>query len=142
MTIAQAMKEIARLRKEIELFRERELSCVKIDVREEYVEDFAELDGLIDIKTKQYIDLKQKVMQANIQNNMFTQILLLGELKDEIELWKELFVGSKIKAEHITADAIKTQLTVNDKNRKIETLQEQINDVTDILDDFNSVTQI
>lgn len=145
MKIAKAMKIISRLKGEINLIENRLKKCVSCPDSNEYIENFEKLINIRNEKVLELIALKSKVMSANVANNKFTTITLLSELKNEIVMYKDLEIKQGIyKERYAEHDGVvfKTQLTISDKESRIETLQKQINDLTDDLDVFNASTDI
>ena len=144
MKISKAMKKIARLKGKISDISSRMISCVSTINENEFTEDFNKLYNERKKLTEELIELKNKVMKANIEHGAFITILELAEHKSEIEFLRTLNIkqGTVSKTFSNEAMVYKTQLTVEEKNKRIDELQEKIDELTDRLDEFNAITNI
>jgi len=145
MKIVRAMKQIARLKGEVQQLKHRIESCLSTVVEnEEFNENMPNLTDELDKKITKIVNLKAGVMHANVKHNMFEKILNLGELKSYIEYLKELQPKSGFVVEPYEKEKIeyKSQFTIAEKNEKIKECQRLINDLTDDLDEFNAKTDI
>lgn len=147
MKIVRAMKKIARLQGEVKDLKERLSDCLTTLAENDYHENFKELYDQTDKKIDEIISLKLKIMSTNIKNNMFEKILRMGELKGKIIFLKSLepkegLVESRFALRGDTASNYKSQITVAERNKMISQCQEDINKLTDELDDFNATTDI
>jgi len=83
-------------------------------------------------------------MTVNINKNKFNLILKLGEFKNILDLYRNVDVKvGVVNRAYSQSDVVwKSQITTATKNKKIESLQKEINDITDELDEFNAITDI
>jgi hypothetical protein len=88
--------------------------------------------------------LKEGVMRANINGNMFGKIIALGEFKGRIDFLKELEPrnGIVVDSYRETKTEYMSQISTAKKNELIKNCQDMINMLTDILDEFNASTNI
>jgi len=144
MKISKAMKHIARLKGKISDLTQRMSECTSINEENDFIEDFYQLRNDRNKAIVELIEYKDAVMKANIKYNKFITILELAEIKNEIELYKNLFIKQGVTKEGYNGTTInyKSQITISEKNDKINELQEHINDLTDELDIFNATTDI
>ena len=143
--IAKAMKWISRLKGEIKILDDRIRKCISCPESNGFIEDFEKLKHVRDTKVIELIDLKNKVMTANINNNKFYLIAALSELKNEIVLYKDLEIKQGLYKERYDVGGgvmFKTQITVEEKENHIEEVQNRIIELTDELDIFNASTDI
>ena len=146
MKIVRAMKETSRLKGEIKEIKKRLSSCLNTAEENEFDEDFESLNEILSTKIKKLINLKTRIIAANVKHGMFQIILNLGELKSYIEFLKELEPKKGIQESSFSLREenikFKSQMDISDKNKKIESYQATINGLTDRLDDFNAKTDI
>ena len=144
MKIVRAMKKIARLKGEIKEIKHRISSCLNTLVENEFQEDLSTLSKLQDEKTKEMIDLKVKIMKKNVEHDMFALIANLGELKSQLDFLKELEPKTGVQETRFSdiKSAYKSQMTKYEKVALIDECQKQINNLTDMLDEFNARTEI
>ncbi len=146
MKIVKAMKKIARLKGEVRELKKRMSRCLNtLEDNEDFVESYKDLEKELLHKITMIINLKSIIMKANIDNNMFSVIVNLGELKSYMEYLKELEPKSGFNSLNDYSDKnaeFKSQLTIKEKNDKISECQKAINDLTDLLDDFNATTNV
>ena len=145
MKIVRAMKEVSRLKGEIKEIKKRIESSLNAIEDNEFEEYYDDLQKVLSSKVKKVIQLKSKIMHANVKNGMFSVILNLGELKSYIEYLKELSPKSGLMEMRYRLDEsvkYKTQMKISDRNKLIEETQGKINTLTDELDDFNAKTDI
>jgi cell fate (sporulation/competence/biofilm development) regulator YmcA (YheA/YmcA/DUF963 family) len=144
MKIVRAMKQVKRLQGEVKELQKRASSCLNTIEGNEFSEKFDELLTELSEKKLRLRTLKNGVMVANIQGDMFKKILELGELKSHIDFIRELEPQVGI-SESRYADTIQkkiSQWTVAEKNKAVQQTQQRINDLTDELDEFNAKTDI
>lgn len=145
MKIVKAMKKIARLKGEIRELKKRMDSCLNTLTENDFDENYMALEQELHSKIEMLIELKTKIMHTNVSNNMFSVIVNLGELKSYLEFLKELQpkVGKQNTSRYSDEyDLYKSQLAIQKKNEMIKLCQDNINKLTDELDDFNAVTDL
>lgn len=146
MKIAAAMKKVSRIGGELKVLKERMAECLTTIDENEYPDVFSSLLEKYDEKSKDLVRLKVAVMTANIQGQKFETILKLGELKSKIEFLRNLDPKQGFHVNRVfdssSAVKYKSQITLSEKNDMIEKCQEEINKLTDELDEFNAVTNI
>lgn len=144
MKIVKAQKRIAKLKGEIARLKTRASECVSTMEGNDYQEDFKELTEIIDSKIDELVDLKSRVMKENIEKGMFSKIALVGELKSKIEFYKALNIQSGALPRHYGEgdDRYISQISIAERNKAVEDLQEDIEKITEQLDDFNAETSI
>jgi len=144
MKIVKAQKKIAHLKGEVSRLKERAKRCVRTQKGNDFTEKFEDLKNIIESKLNELIDLKVKVMRANIESGVFKKVIILGELKSTIELYRALEVESGTYRQEFGAGEVSyvSQMTVKQKNDSIEDLQKKIEKLTEELDDFNAITEI
>ena len=144
MKIVKAMKKIARLKGEIKEIKNRITCSLNTIVGNEFEEDLETLSHQQDEKIEEIVKLKIGVMTANIKYNMFAKIVMLGELKSQMDFIKELEPKTGVQENRYNESKTeyKTQMTKADKNVLIDRCQKLINELTDALDDFNAKTDI
>jgi paraquat-inducible protein B len=144
MKIVRAMKEISRLKGEIKAIKKRISGSLNTLALNDFSESLVELKATLDSKIEKLIKLKTSVVKANVIGGMFDSIVRMGELKSYIEFLRELEPKHGMKSNEYsgTKDEFKSQLTVKQVNELIETCQQDINFLTDTLDEFNRKTSI
>jgi len=144
MKIVRAMKEASRIKGEIKEIKKRVSKCLNILEGNEITEKFDDLMKLLEEKTGKLISLKTGIMAANTEGDMFKVIVRLGELKSHMDFLRELEPkkGSQLDGYRDTAVRYESQWSDGEKNRAIQTTQNEINKLTDQLDEFNSSTDI
>jgi hypothetical protein len=139
------MKVQARLKGEISNLNERLKKCITTNEANDYPENFDELLETYNGKVASLLKYKNAVMVANIKHNKFKDIIQLSELKNKIEIYKDLNIKIGIVTERYADDngqVSKSQITISEKNERIQDLQDSINNITDDLDIFNASTDI
>lgn len=145
MKIVRAMKQVARLKGEINVLKKRIDSGLNTLVENDsFNEDSKLLIEELNKKIRKVITLKTQIMHANTKHGMFAKILHLGELKSYIDFLRELEpkTGMIVSGYEHVKTGYKSQITVAEKNQMIEKCQDSINEITDELDDFNAKTDI
>ena len=145
MKIVKAQKLIKRLKGEIAELQQRISGTLSTLEENEYEADFKALMVTLSEKVKKLIELKVKVMKANIDNDVFKTILSLGELKSRLVFINGLNpVTGSVRAHYgeVERAKYKTQLLPTEKTKMVEECQKAINEMTDELDDFNATTSI
>ena len=144
MKIVRAMKEASRIKGEIKEIKKRVSKCLNILEGNEITEKFDDLMKLLEEKTGKLISLKTGIMAANTEGDMFKVIVRLGELKSHMDFLRELEPkkGSQLDGYRDTAVRYESQWSDGEKNKAIQTTQNEINKLTDQLDEFNSSTDI
>jgi hypothetical protein len=145
MKIVKAMKKVARLKGEIRELKKRMESCLNTLSENDFDENFSYLEQELNIKIGLLIELKTKIMCTNVNNNMFSVIVNLGELKSYMEFLKELHpkIGKQSTSRFSDeSDVYKSQINIQMRNERIQSCQDEINNLTDKLDEFNAVTNI
>ena len=144
MKIARAMKEEKRIRGEIKELQKRASQCLNTLEGNSFSEKFNELmKELVDKKIKLQT-LKNGIMVANIQGDVFKKVLELGELKSLIDFLRELEPKTGLEEARYGSEGQKyiSQWTVVEKNKAVQETQQKINKLTDELDEFNAKTDI
>ena len=144
MKIVRAMKEISRIKGEIKEIQKRISKCLNSLEGNEVIEKFDDLMKLLQDKKEKLISLKSGIMSANVKGDMFRVIVRMGELKSHIDFLRELDPkkGTQLEGYRETAVRYESQWSDGEKNKAIQTTQNEINKLTDQLDEFNSVTDI
>lgn len=144
MKISRAMKHIKRLQGEIKELQKRSAQCLNTMEGNEFPEKFEDVLKELDEKRAKLRAIKNATMKANIQGGMFEKILELGELKSHIDFLRELEPRYGMVESHFGSDAQKyvSQWTSAAKNTAVQKTQQEINNLTDELDDFNAKTDI
>jgi hypothetical protein len=144
MKIVRAMKEISRIKGEIKEIQKRISKCLNSLEGNEVIEKFDDLMKLLQEKKEKLISLKSGIMSANVKGDMFRMIVKMGELKSHIDFLRELDPkkGTQLEGYRETAVRYESQWSDGEKNKAIQTTQNEINKLTDQLDEFNSVTDI
>jgi hypothetical protein len=144
MKIVRAMKECSRLSGEIKEIKHRLERCLSTVETNEFSEDFLSLHKDLGDRVTKLIRLKSAIMKVNVENNMFQHILRLGELKHYLVFLKELNPKSGKQEARFSDNPLvyKSQISVKEKAETIQKTQEEINQITDLLDDFNAKTNI
>lgn len=142
--IVRAMKERARLIGEIKDLKHRLQNCTSTIVMNEFHEDFTELHNQLVDRIAKANRLKDAIMQVNVTNGMNRYITQLGELKEYLQFLKELNPKNGIQQDRYadSSEPYKSQITLKEKNDAIQATQNEINRITDLLDDFNAKTNI
>jgi hypothetical protein len=138
------MKQIKRLQGEVKELQKRASSCLNTIDGNTFSEKFEDVIKELADRKSRLLVLKNGVMVANIQGNVFKKILELGELKSHIDFLRELNPQVAIVDNGYRAETTKhvSQWTVAEKNAAVQKTQQRINDLTDELDDFNAKTDI
>jgi hypothetical protein len=141
-TVAKAMKQIARTKGKIADLTNRMIKCVNTIDTNNFIEDYATLETTRKEQVALLIDLKNKVMKVNIKHNMFETILTLSERKNEIDFLRGLEVKQGVFTDRYrdTTATYKTQVEPQARTKRIDELQDEINELTDTLDAFNATT--
>ena len=144
MKIVRAMKETSRIKGEIKEIKKRISKCLNTLEGNEIIEKFDDLIKLLEEKTEKLISLKTGIMSANIKSDMFRVIVRLGELKSHMDFLRELEPkkGTQLDGYRDTAVRYESQWSDSEKNKAIQTTQNEINKLTDQLDEFNSSVDI
>ena len=144
LTIAKAMKQVARTKGQIANLTHRMLKCVNTIDSNNFIENYEELATERETQVAVLCELKDKIMKANIKHNMFGTILILSECKNEIDFLRSLEIKQGVVNSRYneTTNTYKTQMSIDTRNKKIDALQERINDITDELDAFNATTTL
>jgi hypothetical protein len=144
MKIVRAMKERARLEGEIKDIKHRMKKYLNVIEGNTFPEDYTDLWEFLCHRTNKLSRLKLGVMKANQDGGMFKYILQLGELKSYITFLKELEVRNGKQEKDYSENIILyiSQLNERDRLASIHATQLEINRITDLLDDFNSKTDI
>ena len=144
MKIVKAMKKIARLKGEIKELKHRIQGCISTLIENDYEENILELSKQLDNKVQELINLKVGIMEANVKGNMFRTVVGLGEFKSQMDFLKELTPKKGVQENRYSDNKTeyKSQISISEKNNLIETCQNQINNLTDILDEFNAKTDV
>ena len=144
MKIVRAMKHVKRLQGEIKELQKRAASCLNTLEGNEFSENFKDVMDDIIIKKEKLRSLKDGIMKANINGNMFIKILQLGELKSSIDFVRELEPKIGFSESRFNMEKTKyiSQWTITERNAKVQDLQAAINALTDELDDFNAKADI
>jgi len=143
-TVAKAMKQIARTKGKISDLTNRMSKCLNTIDTNEFSEDYVDLSGERAEQVAILISLKSKVMAVNIKHNMFETILTLSERKNEIDFLRGLEVKQGVFNDRFGDNkaTYKSQMTTAARNKSIDELQQEINDLTDTLDTFNATTML
>jgi len=146
MKIVRAMKKIARLKGELKVVKHRLQNCLNTLVENEFDEKFDDLSKEFLDKRNEMMKLKAGVMHANVKGNMFRIIIQLGEMKSYMDFLKELEPKTGLQESRYSMgegkSKYKSQLTITLKNQLLKECQDKINELTDILDEFNAKTEI
>jgi glutamate-1-semialdehyde aminotransferase len=144
MIIVRAMKERARLEGEIKELKHRSQNCLSVLDGNPFEEDFNELTKSLTDRLNRLASLKNAVMKANVMHDMHKYIIELGELKHYLVYLKELDpkAGKQETRYSESQTVYLSQISVKNKVLTIEATQTKINQITDILDEFNAKTDI
>jgi hypothetical protein len=144
MKIVRAMKETSRIKGEIKEIKKRISKCLNTLEGNEVIEKFDDLMNLLEERTKKLISLKTSIMAANVEADMFTVIVRLGELKSKMDFLRELEPKKGLQESDYgsTQNRYTSQWSESDKNKAIQATQSEINKLTDDLDEFNSSADI
>jgi uncharacterized coiled-coil protein SlyX len=144
MKIVRAMKETSRVKGEIKEIQKRISKCLNTLEGNEVIEKFEDLMKLLQEKKEKLISLKAGIMSANVKGNMFRVIAQLGELKSHMDFLRELEPkkGAHLDGFRDTAMIYTSQWSETEKNQAVQKTQNEINSLTDKLDEFNSSTDI
>ena len=144
MKIVRAMKQVKRLQGEVKELQKRVSHCLNTIEGNEFPEKFDDLMKELTEKKGKLSALKNGVMAANIQGNMFKKILELGELKSHIDFIRELEPRTGLEEARFgdSQSKYKSQWSIAQKNAAVQKTQQKINDLTDELDEFNAKTDI
>jgi len=144
MKIARAMKEIARLKGEIKDLKHRTQSCLSVMEGSSFNENFDELYTTLKDRLNKMSSLKNAIVCANVAHDMHRHIIALGELKSYLDFLKEFELKSGVQESRYSDSHNKyvSQVSIKEKNTAIQEAQQEINRITDILDEFNAKTDI
>ena len=144
MKIARAQKEISRLSGEIQDIKHRLQNCLSTIEGNAYNEFFSDLYPLYTDRLNKLIRLKDAVHKVNVKFDMHKYIVMLGELKESLVFFKELNpkVGKHERSYGDNLEVYTSQITVSQKTEATQKIQEEINRIRDLLDDFNANTDI
>lgn len=144
MKIARAMKERSRLEGEIKEIKHRMQRCLNAIEGNQYPETYSDLLELLSDRVNKLTKLKLAVMKANQDGGIFQHVLYLGELKSYMEFLKELEVKSGKQEPRYSESVMvyNSQLTEKSRLASIRATQQEINKITDLLDEFNAKTDI
>jgi archaellum component FlaC len=144
MKIVRAMKETSRIKGEIKEIKKRISKCLNTLEGNEVTEKFDDLMKLLDERTNTLISLKTRIMAANVAGDKFELIVRLGELKSRMDFIRELDPkkGLQVAGYNDTQLRYSSQWSDGDKNKALQMTQNEINRLTDALDDFNSTVDI
>ena len=144
MKIVRAMKETSRVKGEIKEIQKRISKCLNTLEGNDVIEKFDDLMKLLQEKKNKLISLKTGIMSANVKGDMFKVIVQLGELKSHMDFLRELEPkkGTHIDGFRDTAMVYTSQWSEAEKNQAIQKTQNEINSLTDKLDEFNSSIDI
>jgi hypothetical protein len=145
MKIFQALKKKNQLIREINKHKDRlhknnsveEGNTASYDAREEWKN--------LQSKTEELIDLKRKI--SNATQPIFSNILLQGELKNYVTIFKSLNVNEGLdhtRSMYGSGTPIKRTATINavERDKMIAEFEERIDDLQDGIDGFNAKTDI
>lgn len=141
MNIAKAQKKISRLKGEVASLKGRIGNAVSF-LKGSSHEDLEPLMRDYHEKVKQLIELKNAVMQKNVEKGMFSTILRVGELKAEISLLEALQIKSGPEAHFGSSLEYETQMGENQRQEMIAKLQSSVEEMIDSLDEFNASTTL
>lgn len=144
MKIVRAMKERSRLEGEIKELKHRIQNCISTVEGNEFIENFDELFESLNKCVSRLSWLKNAILTANINHDIYKHITQLGELKHYLVFLKELNPkqGKHERSYTENMETYISQITVLERNEAIQATQKEINRVTDILDKFNAETDI
>jgi len=148
MNITKAMKKISRLKGEIAETKDLIKSNISVMEPNEFAFNFGELYKKLTEQTHALIELKVKIMEANIKNGVFEKILNLGELKamkafvGELPIQEGFQDRSFFGRSDETPKKYKTQLTNVERKAIVDALKATIETTLDELDEFNATTII
>ncbi len=144
MKIAKALKKVTKLKGEISELNSRLQSSSTTLKDNEFEEKYNDLIDEMDAKKEELVDLKNKIMVANVNGGKYKQILTLGELKDYLSTVKNISVTNGVQARSYGEGTLeyKSQLTLADKRTQVKSLEERIEAIVDELDEFNATTEI
>ena len=144
MKLVRAMKQVSRLQGEIKDLKHRASSCVSAVESNDYDEDFKILITELNDKTAKVIELKTRIMEANIHADMFKEILWIGELKKGLDFLREINIKVGLASDRYgdNSQVYKSQMTKAEKVLEIKSHQDEINKRIDALDEFNAKTDV
>ncbi len=144
MKIAKAMKVIARTKGEINSLTSRITNAVVTVEGNAFKEDIPKLKKQRDEEVEKLKCLKVRVMETNIKHGMFETIVSISELKNEIEMFRDMDIKEGKTNERYGSNEVTyiTQISEATRNDKVAELQNNINEFTDALDVFNASTDL
>lgn len=146
MRLTKVAKRINRLKGEIADLSSRATNCVSCLCENEFDENLQEVLDFREKKVERLVALKAARMKANVDNGMYEKILLMGELKAEIETYASIHIKTGKREGRGFGESDlrdwKAQLTKSQKRAKVVELQAQIDDISDELDEFNASTSV
>lgn len=145
MKIARAMKKLALLKGDIGELEARISSNISTIDGNEFEENFSELFEKLNAKINKLVEMKTKIMKANVENGVYEKILRIGEYKGLIDFLKNLEIkrGRKTVG-YSEKDIVEfiSQISVSERNKMVDEIKDNIIQATDDLDEFNSSTDI
>ncbi len=146
MKLSKVSKKINVLKGEISDLQNRIDGAMRTLEGNEFPEELTPLADRLDQKIKRLIALKTARMKANVDYDIYKTILQLGEAKSQLHWLNGLDVSSGKTAASRFGDtktvAYISQMTVEHKQEKMDELRASIEEMVDMLDDFNGAKDI
>ena len=145
MNVKRALKEKNRLVKEIQELYTRLSQYNSVEVGN--VRPYSPKDMLeqINEKSNELVELKTKIHKANTP--VYDKIFRLSELKSTIARIKNLDCNEGIVQDYYSRNretpAVKmTEISIVERDEMVKHMEGQIEEIQDILDNFNQITEI
>lgn len=146
MKLAKVSKKINVLKGDIGDLQNRIDSSMRTLEGNPYTEELTPLAKRLDEKVKRLVALKNARMIANVGQGMYQVILELGEAKSQLRWLDGLDVSSGItpasRYDDTKTTSYVSQMTVAEKQTKMDYLRDEIEKMVDKLDDFNANADI
>ena len=145
MNIRQGLKEKNKLVKEIQDLHVRLATYNSVEVGN--VRPYSPKDTmeLINQKSNELVELKTKIHKANV--SVYQHIFRLSELKSMITRIKNLDCNEGIVQDYYsrnreTPTVKETEITIVERDEMVKHMEGQIEEIQDILDNHNQITNI
>jgi hypothetical protein len=145
MNVKKALKEKNRLVKEIQELYTRLSQYNSIEVGNKRPYSVRESLELLNQKSNELVELKTKIHNANTP--VYDKIFRLSELKSTISRLKTLDCTEGVSSDYYSRNRenppVKyAEITVVERDEMVKFMEGQIEDLQDILDNHNQITEI
>jgi hypothetical protein len=145
MNIRQGLKEKNKLVKEIQDLHVRLATYNSVEVGNVRPYSPKETMELINQKSNELVELKTKIHKANVP--VYQHIFRLSELKSMITRIKNLDCNEGTVQDYYsrnreTPTVKETEITIVERDEMVKHMEVQIEEIQDILDNHNQITQI